>query len=67
MLDVSPTIVSPVLCPRLGQWTMVETVQRIEMIELEASVLAKCAFWFSKISPPWGLSLGQRIRDILSR
>ena len=66
-LDVSPPTVSRVLGPRLGQWTMREMVQRIEMLELEASLLAECAYWFSKVPSPWGQSLGQRIRDILSR
>ena len=65
--DVSPPTVSRVLGPRLGQWTMTEIVQRIEMLELEASLLAECAYWFSKVPTPWGQSLGQRIRDILSR
>ena len=62
-LDVSPPTISRVLGPRLGQWTMAEIVRRIEMIELKASLLAECAYWFSKVPTPWG----QRIRDILSR
>ena len=66
-LDVSPPTVCRVLGPRLGQWAMPEIIRRIEMIELEASLLAECAYWFSKVPTPWGQSFGQRIRDILSR
>lgn len=66
-LDVSPATVNRVLGPRLGQWTMAEIVRRIEMNELESSLLAECCYWFSKVPTPWGQSLGQRIRSILSR
>jgi Helix-turn-helix domain of resolvase len=66
-LNVSPPTVSRVVGPSPGQWATAEIRRRIEMIELEASSLAECAFWSSKISIPWGQSLGQKIRSILSR
>lgn len=66
-LNIWPATVSQVLGPRLGQWTVLEIVQRIEMLELEASLLAECAYLFSKIPNPWGQSLGQKIKSILLR
>ena len=66
-LNVSWPTISRVVGPSPGKWTTEEIRRRIEMIELEVSLLAECAFWFSKISTPWGQSFEQRIRDILSR
>lgn len=66
-LNASRPIVSRIVGSSPGRLTVEEIKQRIEMVELEASLLAECAYWFSKVPTPWGQSFGQRIRDILSR
>jgi len=66
-LNVSRPTVSRIVGPSPGRLTVEEIKQRIEMVELEASLLAECAYWFSKVPTPWGQSFGQRIRAILSR
>jgi transcriptional regulator with XRE-family HTH domain len=66
-LGVSRATVSRVLTPGPEQSPVVDLMRRIERLELEASLLAECMYWFSKIPSPWGQHLYQRVRSILCR